>query len=108
SVGQYVFKNQPLTKNDDISQPIIHAPTSGVIVAIESHPIVHAVHQNVPCIVIAADGKDMSCALTPSIWQTESISTLKQICHDAGIVGLGGAGFPSMQKLAETAIDTLI
>jgi len=93
-----------------VSVPL-HAPTSGTIKAIDKCPGPTGIA--VPAIEITADGEDeWGDALEPiTDWRNTDPAQLKQRVWDAGIVGMGGAGFPSHVKLSPpegTKIDTLI
>ena len=85
--------------------PGVIAGTSGVVTAIEHRPFIHPSGHAVPCIVIATDRHDDMAHLTPM-----TRLTLERL-RDAGIQGMGGAGYSTAQKLAagvETPIDCLI
>jgi electron transport complex protein RnfC len=91
----------------------VHAGSSGTVTAIEHRPIAHPSGIQDTCIVIETDGKD---AWTETMSHADDYkrldpSGLRNIIRDSGIVGLGGAGFPSFIKLnpgASGSIDTLI
>ncbi len=110
-VGDEVYKGQLLARTTGkISSPI-HASSSGEIIAIEHHPVPHPSGLQAQCIIIATDGKDQW--LTPPRYQSDylnkSTPQLLQKIADAGIVGMGGAGFPASVKLSpKQSIDTLI
>ncbi|MFT4769045.1 MAG: electron transport complex protein RnfC [Glaciecola sp.] len=107
--GQQVLGGERLT---DLSSLPIHAPTSGVITAIEDRPIPHVSGFLGLCIVIDCDGKDRWVELEPlENFRGLSPSDLVQRIFEAGIAGLGGAGFPTAWKLPKdenNGIDTLI
>ena len=114
ALGDKVLKGQCVAcikDNGNTVTAAVHAPSSGKITAIERHAIPSVLKQTVDCIVIETDGKD---TLHPDIKPIEkpfelTPSALKQIIIEAGIVGLGGAGFPTHLKLTQSkAIDTLI
>ncbi|MBT8121917.1 MAG: electron transport complex subunit RsxC, partial [Gammaproteobacteria bacterium] len=94
-------------KGDVLAGPVgqvsvpLYAPTSGVISAIEARPVPHPSGLPAPCIVIDTDGDDTAGPMTPPVdyLQTDPASLCELIRH-AGIVGLGGAGFPTQVKLA--------
>jgi len=110
--GDRVLKGQRIAQPDGFVSVPLHAPTSGQVVAIEDHPVPHPSGMSAPCIIIEPDGKDEWIERKPiSDYTARDPSELRNIIRDAGIVGLGGAGFPSFIKLnpgARTAIDTLI
>ncbi|MFT7288765.1 MAG: electron transport complex protein RnfC [Halieaceae bacterium] len=108
-VGQRVLGGQRLT---DLSGLPIHAPTSGSIGAIEPRIVPHASGLTALCIVIDCDGRDEWQALEPiDDYRSVPRDILSAHIFDAGIAGLGGAGFPTALKLPRNAsgsIDTLI
>jgi len=125
TVGQRVLKGEILTAINDLQKPPVHAATSGTVMAITEHPIVHAELKTAPCIVIGVDGLDKwgrqgEALIRPVssffhkeergknernffgdkyISQKVSAQQLREKCHQAGIVGFGGAGFPTALKL---------
>lgn len=110
SVGDRVKKGQLLATSNEFVSASIHAPTSGVITAIELRPIAHASGQEAECIVLTPDDQDEMVELTPPA-QRSDVETLLQAIHQAGIVGLGGAVFPTAAKLRTALkhdIETLI
>lgn len=113
-VGDRVDKGQPLTFSTAYVTAPIHAPTSGRVLDIGEYPIAHPSGLKANCIVIEPDGEDRwSTELPAPIEDYEQCSPaeLRQRIRDAGIVGLGGAGFPSAVKLnpgPDTPIELLI
>ncbi|EPQ5229206.1 electron transport complex subunit RsxC [Providencia stuartii] len=109
-VGDSVLKGQPLTKGLGRTVPV-HASTSGVITAIEPMVTAHPSGLKELCVRIAADGQDTWCTLSPEPNYVQlTRAELLQKIEQAGIAGLGGAGFPTASKLAggQDAIKTLI
>ena len=111
-LGSNVLKGQKIAEAAGPVSVPMHAPTSGTITAIEHRPIAHSSGMLAPCIEITSDGRDQ--------WQPHqgiddyrhaSASTLLAAIAEAGIAGMGGAGFPSAVKLnpgRERPINTLI
>jgi electron transport complex protein RnfC len=82
-----------------VSAPV-HAPASGTVSAIEPRPVSHPSGIPATCIVIDTDGEDATGpALTPVDYCNIDPAELVERIRQAGIVGLGGAGFPTGVKL---------
>jgi electron transport complex protein RnfC len=89
----------------------VHAPTSGTVRAIEPQPLPHPSGLPAPSVVIDPDGLDRwieSAALR--LPRRKRRRQTRDYLRDCGVVGLGGAGFPSHVKLGpgEKGIETLI
>lgn len=99
--GEYVFKGQVLAKVQDYLGAPIHAPTSGKIVAIEKYAVPHPSGLFAMCVVLKPDGKDEWGELPIPYPEYEQISKseLRERIRGAGIVGMGGAAFPTAIKL---------
>jgi electron transport complex protein RnfC len=113
-VGDKVLKGQVIghCRGKDCSLLMstpIHASSSGTVVAIEDRPVPHPSGLTAPCVVIKTDGEDKWIERTP-IADYSTLSPTKLLYHiaKAGIVGLGGAGFPAHIKLNTKSIETLI
>jgi len=111
-VGQRVLKGECIAEaQGNISAPI-HAPTSGIIVAIGELTAPHPSGLPTMVITIDPDGEDRWAELQGIADPfAESPQTVAQKVAAAGVVGLGGATFPSSVKLAlglRSKIDTLI
>jgi electron transport complex protein RnfC len=112
SVGQQVLKGEKLAEADGFFSVALHAPTSGVVESIGDHPIAHPSGQSDRCIVLIPDGQDTWCPLQgceqPMALNADDI---REKVHEAGIAGMGGAGFPASIKLSpppSSHIETLI
>jgi electron transport complex protein RnfC len=101
-VGDRVCKGDVLAGPlGQVSAPL-HAPTSGTISAIEARPVAHPSGLPAPCIVIDTDGSDTAGPMAPSVdYSQTDPASLCELIRRAGIVGLGGAGFPTQVKLAQ-------
>ncbi|WP_201772503.1 electron transport complex subunit RsxC [Endozoicomonas elysicola] len=110
SVGDQVLKGQMIAKASGFVSAALHAPTSGIITAIENRPIPHASGMYDLCIILDTDGQDQWCELAPvADYRQLSSEELVEKVRNAGISGMGGAGFPTAIKLApNTTINTLI
>ncbi|HIO91564.1 MAG TPA: electron transport complex subunit RsxC [Leucothrix mucor] len=114
-VGDKVSKGQVLTKiADEQLGAVIHAPSSGTISAIEKRAIPHPSTLSGLCLVLELDGQDDwgDCRLEPYADFTQcDATTLLERIDVAGLVGLGGAAFPSFVKVdssAKQGVETLI
>ena len=112
AVGDTVLKGQMIAQADGFVSVPLHAPTSGTITAIEERQIAHPSGHRAPCMVIASDGKDQWVAHSGcSDYSTLDKAQLITRIRDAGIAGMGGAGFPAAVKLSVregVQINTLI
>lgn len=99
--GEHVLKGQVLAFADGYVSAPVHAPTSGTIVEIADHPVPHPSGLAAPCIVLESDGEDrwLERPAPESDYTNLNPSALRNRIREAGIVGLGGAGFPSFIKL---------
>jgi electron transport complex protein RnfC len=110
NVGEHVLKGQPLTVGRGRTVPV-HAPTSGTISAIKPHITAHPSGLAELCVIIQPDGEDRWCERAPvADYRQLPTGELIQRIHQAGIAGLGGAGFPTASKLqgGMNGVETLI
>ena len=87
----------------------LHAPVAGAIkdLGMSAHPL----RVKAPSITIATDHAAAPASFSLQPWQELSAQELLAKVHNAGIIGIGGAGFPTHVKLkppADAAIDTLL
>jgi electron transport complex protein RnfC len=110
--GQSILKGEAIAKFDRPVTGYLHAPTSGTVTAIARHAISHPSGQEGMAVIIKPDGRDQWCALNPlPDWQTTTAGILRQRLAECGIVGLGGAVFPTSAKVSDAHdkdIHTLI
>jgi len=112
--GDQVLKGQLIAADDGLLSARLHAPSSGRISAIELRPVPHASGLPGMCIVLDCDGKDEwieNHNLTNVIYSAMSPQSLINRIFEAGISGLGGAGYPTARKItasAQGSIHTLI
>jgi electron transport complex protein RnfC len=111
--GQSVEKGQLLAKGEGMISAPVHAPTSGRIVGVGSYPAHHASGLSVRTISLQPDGEDrwsddIRGEEDPFALRPEEIAAR---VSKAGIVGMGGATFPSAVKLnlrTRYALHTLV
>lgn len=111
-VGERVLKGQKIAAGSGFVSVPVHAPTSGTVAFIGPQPYPHTSGMLAPAIVIDTDGLDEWCVLAPcaDFRSLEPLVLLERI-RDAGISGLGGAGFPTAVKLTarpQQKIHTLV
>ena len=110
-VGDRVLKGQLLAEAEGTVSAAIHAPTSGTVTAIDEQVIPHPSGLPDTCITLSCDGLDEWTSLQPINWRLSDKKTLVDSLRLSGIVGLGGATFPSHIKLrsnSQSPIHTLI
>lgn len=108
--GEHVLKGQPLTEPGPNGGLPVHAPTSGTISEIGEHASAHPSALPVPTIELFSDGLDEWAERAPlqNYWDKSPTELIAYIA-EAGIAGLGGAAFPTAQKLsADGQLDFLI
>lgn len=90
----------------------LHASISGQVTGIEERPLVHPSGLSVPSIIITSDGQDTQFEHSAyPLWREATDEQLLEVIQQAGLVGLGGAGFPSaikIQAAKQQGIKTLI
>lgn len=100
AVGEQVKAGQLIAAAEGDLSANIHASSSGKVIAIEDRPIAHPSGMCDRCIVIATDGCDEAEWLPPikHPFKADKQQLLRRI-QECGIVGMGGASFPSHIKL---------
>ncbi|CAK2664674.1 SoxR (2Fe-2S) reducing system protein RsxC [Vibrio crassostreae] len=100
AAGDTVLKGQQLTALDTGFTLPVHAPTSGVITAIEPRTTAHPSGLSELSMVIKPDGLDTWIEKHPvEEFSTKTSDELLDVIRQAGISGMGGAGFPTAKKL---------
>ncbi|MGB1428061.1 MAG: electron transport complex subunit RsxC [Cycloclasticus sp.] len=112
-VGDKVLRGQKIANAQGVISAPIHAGSSGTVVSIADHLIPHPSGFSALSITIQTDGHDNSIEPKPQPdFRQLPATELVQLIRDAGLVGLGGAAFPTAVKLNTqnkvTPIDTLI
>lgn len=120
--GDHVLKGQPISEANGFVSAPIHSPTSGTVKGIgktgttgEMVSVSNCIGPTgtlVASVTIEADGKDEAYKAMPTIdWKNADKKVIIGRIRDAGIVGMGGAAFPTSVKLSpppDKTIDTLI
>lgn len=109
-VGESVLKGQKIADSHGFLSVPVHSTVSGIVKKIEVLPF--PLMGNVQTIVIENDEKDEWAELNKNKnWELLTKDELLSIIREKGIVGLGGAAFPTHIKLnpsPEVKIDTLL
>lgn len=111
AVGDKVLKGQMIAEAaGNISAPI-HSAVSGTVKAIENREVING--SKVPSIVIESDMQNTEVEGLGELSDPNELSVdeIVEKIKNAGIVGLGGAGFPTAVKLSprnREEIDTVI
>lgn len=100
AVGDRILRGQTLARAESVAAADVHAPTSGLIVAIEKRPVpLYSAVTSETCIVIEPDGLDLAAEpVGPVPLAPDRAERIAQLTA-AGIVGLGGAVYPTAAKL---------
>jgi electron transport complex protein RnfC len=108
-VGDEVKVGQKIGEAGGFISSPVHSSVSGTVTAIEVHK--HATRGECLSVVIKSDGKD---TLHESVKPNKDLDSLTpdeiiEIVKEAGIVGMGGAGFPTFVKLKPAKpVDTIL
>lgn len=99
SVGQEVKKYQLIGKAAEGLSANIHAPVSGRVISIKEHPLVDGTL--IPTLCIENNFKETEEERSSGgSWKGLSATELLELIRTAGIVGEGGAQFPTFYKYA--------
>lgn len=99
-VGDRVLKGQSLAAGDGFVSATVHASSSGTVTAIEDRLTPNPAGLRTECVVIRTDGEDRWVKREGvRNFETLSADEIRARTAAAGIVGLGGAVFPSHIKL---------
>lgn len=112
-VGDWVLKGQKIADPQGYVSAPVHASSSGTVVAIEERPVPHPSGLSATCVVIKTNGLDEWAKLPGPLDDYAHIdpSVVRERIRWAGIVGLGGAAFPTSVKLnpgSEYPVRTLV
>ena len=108
-VGDKVTVGQKIGEPSAFISAPVHASISGTVIAVEDRP--HANRGTCLSVVIESDGKNTLHESVKPHGDLDSLSAeeIVSIVREAGIVGMGGAGFPTAVKLTpKTPVDTVL
>lgn len=99
SAGDFVLKGQRIGEADGWVSSAVHAPTSGTVLEVSLQPQPHASGLSALSVIIVPDGKDEWITHEPLDYAHMAPEAVREYLRDSGVVGLGGAVFPSHAKL---------
>ena len=106
AVGDQVLKGQKIAEAGGFVSAPVYASVSGTVKAIEPH--FNATGSKVNCIVIENDGQYNEVKYTPTRpLEKMNREEIINLIGEAGIVGMGGAGFPTRVKLSPKEPDKI-
>lgn len=110
AVGDRVLKGQKIADSQAFMSSPIHSPVSGTVKRIEDH--VFPLMGRIKTVIIENDEQETWAELSKiEKWENVDRKTLLTMIREKGIVGIGGASFPTHIKLdppADAKIDTLL
>ena len=96
-VGDRVARGQKIAETEAAMSSPVHASISGIVTKIETRLVTG--NSDAPCIVIESDGSDRIDFMPPlDPFRCTYEQSLGRV-HEAGLVGMGGAAFPTNVKL---------
>jgi len=98
--GDCVRKGQCIGRAEKWISSAVHAPTSGTVLAVEERVAAHPSGLPTLSVIIEADGRDEWIGREVIDYKRLEPEQVREILRDSGVVGLGGAVFPSHAKLA--------
>lgn len=109
-VGEYVKMGQKIADSEAFVSSPVHASVSGVVTDIKPYPVPNG--SMVESIIIENDFTDtLHESITPIDYMSTAPDDIPAIVRQAGVVGMGGATFPTHVKLMPPKganIDTVI
>ncbi|HEX6734189.1 MAG TPA: electron transport complex subunit RsxC [Azonexus sp.] len=99
AVGDKVLKGQLIGEADGWISAAVHAPTSGTVIAVAPQVQPHPSGLDALCVVIEPDGEDRWIERQSFDYKTATPDETRRYLQQSGVVGLGGAVFPTHGKL---------
>jgi electron transport complex protein RnfC len=95
--GDQVLRGQKIGEGEGFIAAHVHASVAGRVKEVSFQP--HPMGAAVEAVVIESDGSDLAASCVAHAWETSTPEALRGLVREAGIVGLGGAAFPTHVKL---------
>lgn len=109
-VGDKVLRGHLIGAAEGSVSSNVHASTSGTVIAIDAQPVPNHPSLRDLCVTIESDGEDRVTLLSPLEYENVDPVRVRERLREAGVVGLGGAAFPSHIKVngAAAGVQTLV
>jgi electron transport complex protein RnfC len=109
--GDQVLLGQKIGEAQTLFSASVHSSVSGKIISVDNYN--HPGGNPIPAVSITNDGKDLPFSQSEEIKDPFSFSPeeVRQKVREAGVVGMGGAAFPTAVKLTppkDKPIETII
>jgi len=99
AVGDKVLKGQKIGEADGWISAAVHAPTSGTVIEVGLYPAAHPSGLTAAAVVIEPDGEERWVDRQAVDYAALEPEAVRELLREAGVVGLGGAVFPTHGKL---------
>ncbi len=99
NIGDKIKCGQNIAEADSNISAYIHSPVNGTVTDISKVPVANRSGLSETVVIIDANPEICCTYDEKSDWQHNTPEQLLEIMRLAGVVGLGGAGFPSYQKI---------
>ena len=106
SPGDRVLVGDVVGRSRDDFSPPIHAGVSGTVLAVE--PRLTADGDEVTAVVIENDRRNAPAPLLPELTIHEPQKKWIERMREAGLIGMGGAGFPTYKKYSGKPVNTVL
>ena len=106
SPGDQVLVGSVVGRSPDGFTPPVHAGVSGTVLAVEPRPTADG--DEVTAVVIENDRRNAPAPLLPEMNVHDPQKKWVERMWEAGLVGMGGAGFPTHKKYQGPPVDTVL